>query len=73
MGTRRLNKSGKSGSFQEGKAADILKFGVPEFPVRFEIGLGETIGDFVLTCMAIPWNYEHRKELPGFGSTGEQK
>ena len=70
VGTRKLNRTGRSGQFQEGKTADILKFGVPDFPVRFEIGLGEKVGDFMLTCMAIPWKYELRKELPGFGNTG---
>ena len=48
-----------------------MKFGVPDFPVRFEIGLGAKVGDFLLTCMAIPAKYEDRKELPGFGNTGE--
>ena len=71
VGTRKANRTGRSGAFLEGKTADILKFGVPDFPVRFEIGLGAKVGDFLLTCMAIPAKYEDRKELPGFGNTGK--
>ena len=73
VGTRKLNRAGRSGQFQAGKTADIQKFGAPDFPVRFEIGLGDEIGKFTLTCMGIPWKYELRKELPGFGISGKPR